>query len=451
MDIQTINTFVRQFPYKRDMEAVRWYPCKFYQISSRTINFYPKNFSKKPLALYFYIPFCKSRCNYCPFYSLIPNEDLIKNYLFFLEKEMNLLKKQFSLEKISISAIWIGGGDPSSIGFGNLFSIIKKIATIFDFTSDCEFTLEMIPGGLKYPELRLLKTNSPINRVSIGVESFHDKYLKMLKRPAGANTKKEILESIEEIKKAGFEISVDLMYRLPGQSIQEWEGDLKIIPEMEIDHALCISLVEIPGTELSTLVTKKKIPTQPSLEIDGLMYFRAKEILGSQGYKHYTVLHFSKPGKESLYISLRWKAPQGYYLGLGPAASSFTGNWVYSNVCNFKEYIEYINQGCLPVKRGAYLDVEEKMARFMVLGVQGFIINKEDFKKEFNKEIDDVYSKKIDFFKKYNLTIDSKKDLHLAAKGEFFVNNLSKAFFTNSQKDANRFQQLAVSAYKLKR
>ncbi|MDD3301546.1 MAG: radical SAM protein [Patescibacteria group bacterium] len=430
-----INNFCDNFPFERDTEPVRCYPCNLKTVDFKDV--YKKFNSIKncePLALYIYIPFCWHKCSYCPFFSFVPNENIINKYLDSLCGELKMLSKIY--KNTSISAVWIGGGTASMIGLERINALTELVSDLFDLKDNCEFTLEGIPGDLNYKQLSWLSKNSKINRISFGVQSFNNKFLKILDRPKGANKKNDIIKSINNVKRAGLDISIDLMYRLPGQTIAEWEEDLKIAVSLGVDHLLIPSFLSISGTKINQMMENNQLPSQPNLKVDGLMYFLAKEFLESKGYIQYTNWHYAKPNKKSIYISLRWFVLQGNYISAGAGSFSCNENWLYCNVHNVKDYITLVGKGELPIHKGIYLDKKEKMARFMVLGLRGLSVKNSNFKNKFGKNIEEIFPEELAFLKKYKLIKNFKDAITLTPKGEYFSNNISKIFYTKNQKGA---------------
>ena len=277
-----------------------------------------KNVEEKRLGIYIHIPFCKNKCEYCDFYSLGGRieESLTDRYLQALAdhlKETGRLAPGYTVD-----TVYFGGGTPSYFGAENLERILDEIHRNFRLSLDAEITLEANPESLTSQMMRKL-IHAGFNRLSIGVQSDDDEMLHKLGRVHNFHQAKL---AMQQARKAGFgNISLDLMYGLPGQTLAQWRDTLTNIVSMRPEHISCYALKLEENTPMWGYRDKLTLPDDDK-QAD--MYLAACEILGEYGYRHYEISNFAKKGKESRHNLKYWNG--GEYLGFGPsAASDFAG------------------------------------------------------------------------------------------------------------------------------
>lgn len=274
-------------------------------------------------SVYVHIPFCSSICSYCDFSKFFYNKEWVNNYLTELEKEIKLKYKNDI-----INTIYIGGGTPSSLTLdelNKLFEIIK----IFKLSNNVEFTFECNIENITKEKLELLFNNG-VNRLSIGIQTFNDKYLKYLNRH---HTKEEAINKINMAKNIGFNnINIDLIYAIPGQTIKELSEDLDIFLSLNIEHISTYSLIIEPNTWLYVHKTNN---TDEDLDYE--MYKLICKKLKSHGYNHYEISNFSKEGYCSKHNLTYWNNLEYYGFGIG--ASGYINGNRYDNTKSFNNYI----------------------------------------------------------------------------------------------------------------
>ena len=316
-------------------------------------------------SVYIHIPFCKHICTYCDFAKVYKDSKWIDSYLNSLDKE---IKSKYMGEVIS--TIYIGGGTPSALDIKDLkklFNIIK----VFKH-KDVEFTFECNVEDISDELLELLKENG-VNRLSIGVETTHDKYLKFLGR---TYTYSDIIKGIDIAKKHFSNISVDLMYAIPGETIEELKKDIEVIKSFDVPHISTYSLILEPHTALYNKVD------YIDEEVDRAMYDLIEKELSS--YNHYEVSNFGKDGFESKHNLVYWNNMEYYGFGLG--AGGYINGIRYLNTRNITDYIN-----------GIYLLEEDKLTKNMmienefILGLRKLNgINKKEFKNKYNIDINSI-------------------------------------------------------------
>ena len=334
----------------------------------------------KKVGIYVHIPFCKQKCKYCDFVSFQCMEDKEEEYFSCLIEEIVDKSKELKNDKISVDTIYIGGGTPSIVKTGYVQGIINTIFDNYKVEKNAEITIEVNPGTVDEEKMRKYYETG-INRISIGLQSANDRLLNMLGR---IHTYREFEKVYCYARKAGFKnINVDLMIGLPNQTMDDVKESLQRIIKKSPEHISVYSLIVEENTKMYDLIETGKLQL-PNEELEREMYWKVKEILESNGYEHYEISNFSKPGYQSKHNSNCWK--QHDYLGFGLAAHSYYDGMRYSNIDNLKQYIDNMKN-----KEAVYNIVfhekqskEDMMKEFMLLGlrkIDGVKIS--DFKEKF--------------------------------------------------------------------
>jgi len=288
--------------------------------------------------IYIHIPFCKSICNYCDFYSVI-DEGNHKRFINAVIKEAKLRKDYLSGE--SISTIYFGGGTPSVLRLNELNNILVSIYELFDVEKDCEITIELNPDDVNFGWLSGLR-KAGFNRLSYGIQSWNDNILKMLNR---RHNSAQAAKAIEDSERAGFEnISVDLIYGIPGYGSENWERDLNITLRYNIKHLSAYHLTIESGTLFSKMKKEgrlKEIDEEESNNQFNLLI----EKTASAGFIQYEISNFAKDGWFSRHNSNYWK--QVMYLGVGPSAHSFNKISRQWNISHIEKYISALESNKL--------------------------------------------------------------------------------------------------------
>ncbi len=282
--------------------------------------------------IYIHIPYCKQKCHYCNFYSFASTRyrDIFVESLL---KEITLRKDYLTNEKIN--TIYFGGGTPSTLNISEINDILKHLYNTFDINEDIEITLEANPDDMDKEKLSDLKNYTDVNRLSMGVQSFFDDDLVYLNR---VHNSQNAIKSIELAKQAGFEnMTIDLIYGIPGLTEKKWRQNLKTFFDFNINHLSSYSLTVEPKTALNTLINKKKIA--PVVEEESIKHFDILlEETEKNNFIHYEISNFAHEGYYSKHNSIYWMG--AHYAGFGPSAHSFNGKTRQWNVANMKQYIE---------------------------------------------------------------------------------------------------------------
>lgn len=286
--------------------------------------------------IYIHIPFCKQRCNYCAFYSSTLY-NLREEYTDALCKELRMRRDYVSDD--TIGTIYFGGGTPSTLAIEQLKKICDTIYSYYPVSESPEITIECNPDDLTPEFLSQLRT-LPFNRISMGVQSFNDTQLKRLGR---RHTAESARQAIMNARNAGYSnISIDLMFALPGSTAEEWQHDLDSAIAQKPDHISAYNLMYEEGTPLYRALQRgdfEELGEDENVEQFGMLI----KTLKGAGYRHYEISNFAISGKESLHNSSYWNDTS--YIGCGAAAHSYNGTSREWNIADIKAYIEGINSG----------------------------------------------------------------------------------------------------------
>ena len=360
------------------------------------------------ISLYIHIPFCRSKCSYCDFYSIVGKKELIKAYLKGLEKE---LKNYYGRYKLK--TVYIGGGTPSILEIEDLKFLFKAIRENFEIEKnyEVEITIEANPESLREDFIIELK-NLGVNRLSLGVQTFNDRALKLAGRIADA---KIIEDKIRLIKKLNFENwSADLIYGLPFQNLKVFENDLERIIDYGPKHISVYNLTIEKGTPFYKIYVKES-SIFPSEEECVEMYKLANYKLEKAGFIRYEISNFSKEGYECRHNLTYWNYED--YIGAGASAVSSIKNKRYKNFADVEKYIKFINKNKLPISYIEKLSPKKRIKEFIMLKLRlskglNLLELKEKFNFDLLKERKDIIEKFIklkylNFEKNYlSLTLD---------------------------------------------
>lgn len=291
--------------------------------------------------IYIHIPFCKSRCIYCGFYSTTLL-DLRKKYINAVCREMELRKNYI---REPFSTIYLGGGTPSLLDEAELTKLFLYINNVYDVDRNAEITMECNPDDIT-PEFTNMLSRLPINRVSMGAQTFADSRLRLLHRRHNSD---EVKHAVKLLREAGIKnISIDLMFGFPDESLSQWKEDISAAMALNVEHISAYSLMYEEDTPLWKMLDTGKVK-EIDEELSLTMFKELVCQLTDAGYEHYEISNFARPGYRSRHNSSYWH--QVPYIGLGAAAHSFDLNSRQWNVADLKLYIEEINNGIIPMER----------------------------------------------------------------------------------------------------
>jgi oxygen-independent coproporphyrinogen-3 oxidase len=396
-----------------------------------------KPISDKAAGLYIHIPFCLRKCPYCDFYS-ITDLSLKSRFLEALLREMQLV----FAEGLCFDTLYIGGGTPSIYESGEIGQIITSALNNFDFLPDPETTIEVNPGTVAIEKLEGYRQVG-INRINIGVQSFHQKNLDFLGR---VHTAKEAQRVIEDAYRAEFEnVGLDLIYGLPGQSQKEWRRDLAAATGYRPAHLACYLLTYEKGTPLQKSLAQGRF-YQLAEDRVRVLFDTTIKFLEVHGYSQYEISNFARieeagtrqdgATNTSRHNLKYWTfAP---YIGLGPSAHSYIDPRRSWNVSSVDRYIEAVESGRLPVAAEEMLSREQQMIEAIYLGLRmtgG--IDLAAFKKKFRIDFIDAFKELISDLKKSNYIAVSKGHCALTRQARAFLDRISSMFVISDFKSGS--------------
>ncbi len=378
--------------------------------------------TKRTIGFYIHIPFCKLKCFYCDFNSYTNfNEDEISDYFMALKKEIDLYS--VVLKNYAIKTIFIGGGTPSLVNENHIAEVLSYCRNKFNIIDEAEITIETNPGTLNKSKLLKFK-ESGINRLSIGLQAWQNSLLKSIGR---IHNNEEFYKNILDSKQIGFNnINVDLIFGIPGQTLDDWNETLDRVVELGVTHISAYSLKVEENTKFGDLFEKGKL-TLIDDEIDREMYYKTIEKLGNNNLEQYEISNFSKKNFECKHNLIYWMAEE--YIGLGAGAHSYFKSKRYNNPLNPGEYIKEIMKERLPCCNIEILDEKDKMSEYMFLGlrlIKGIIIK--EFYYKFGKNIFDVYNSELQKLINKNLIFIENDYIKLTTNGLDFANEVFMEF-----------------------
>ena len=413
-----------------------------------------------PIAIYVHIPFCETKCPYCDFNTYAKIEPLMPAYVAALGREITLWGD--ALGSPPVSTVFFGGGTPSYLPADDLGALVESIRGAFDVSADAEVTLEANPGDLTHAKLaRYLELG--VNRLSIGVQSLDDGMLELLGR---RHTSRQAIEAYKKAVRAGFEnISIDLMYGLPHQGLDQWAETLEGAAKLGPQHVSMYCLTLEGGTPMQKWVASGRLPeSDPDLAAD--MYLKAEQEFAAQGYRHYEISNWARPGRESLHNLTYWRNQP--YLGVGPGAHSYLAGHRFSVLKSPAEYVRRLKgdrghsgleslpprrgkvrmgvnsvplqPGPLPEGHGPWaqvpvvetveaIDRRLEMGETMMLGLRldtgvGF----EEFVRRFGAPLDQEYADAIGELESAGLLERTEASLRLTGRGRLLGNEVFSRF-----------------------
>lgn len=369
------------------------------------------------ISLYIHIPFCVRKCYYCDFVSYPVDKSSVEKYVDALVGEMELNRGY------KLKTIYMGGGTPTCIACKYLDKIFSGIYRYFSVEDCKEITVEANPGTLSRDKLVVLKELG-VNRLSIGLQSWHDKELTRLGR---IHRKKDFVNNYIEARKTGFEnISVDLMFSIPDQTVDSWMTTLRETVSLQPEHISCYSLKIEEGTLFYDMFKEGKLE-ETDHETDREMYHRAVEYLGENGYERYEISNFALKDCRCIHNMTYWN--NQFYLGLGVAAHSFLNNSRIWNVSGVGEYCQLVNEDQKPVEGSEHITRDTEIFETIFLKLrtsQG--INFDEFRNRFGVDMRDIYEQQLYKLEQQGLIRMEKDAFHLTLYGIDVSNRVFEEF-----------------------
>lgn len=369
--------------------------------------------------LYIHIPFCKQACHYCDFHfstSLGKKEAMITA----LKKELELRKEEFATE--NVETIYFGGGTPSVLELDEIYDLISTVYKHYKVVDTPEITLEANPDDLSLRKIQAL-AKSPINRLSIGIQSFFDTDLKLMNRAHSAD---EASESLKNAVRYFDNISIDLIYGMPDMTLDRWKKNIEKALSYGVPHISSYALTIEPKTALANFVDKGSIrPASDELaqEHFHLLY----ETLLQEGFICYEISNFGKPGYFSQNNSAYWQ--QKKYVGIGPSAHSFDGIRRGWNISNNPKYIKALEKGELPMETET-LSTKDKYNEYVMTGLRTIWgVDVTRIQKEYGEKFKDYLLMQSKKFREEGLLVLEENVLSTTKKGKFLADGIAADLF----------------------
>lgn len=369
--------------------------------------------------IYIHIPFCRKRCHYCDFFK---STDLTRKsrLLPALEEELRARSSEFGQELVE--TIYLGGGTPSVLLIDELKSQLHTIATFYQVSPEAEITMEANPDDLSQAKLTVLR-EAGFNRLSMGVQSFSESDLKLMNRRHGVM---QAIQSVKWAKSAGFSnLSIDLIYGLPNQNLEEWERNVRIAVELDVQHISAYHLTYHEGTVFYDRLKEgilKELPDELSLQQFEMLI----KILTEAGFEHYEISNFCKPGLYSKHNSSYWKNRK--YLGIGPSAHSFdliSRRW---NVSSIEEYIEGVGNG-KSYWESEILTEQDRYNDFIITGLRTtWGVSETDVRSNFSEKYATHFQEMKKKYVETDLLLSNSDNISLTRSGMFVSDQIMADF-----------------------
>ncbi|MFD2514094.1 radical SAM family heme chaperone HemW [Pontibacter locisalis] len=370
--------------------------------------------------IYLHIPFCKQACHYCDFH-FSTSMGLKEQTVQAIARELEL--RQAYLQGQPVESIYFGGGTPSLLNQTELQLLLETVNRLFIVSADVEITLEANPDDLTPAKLQMLK-EAGVNRLSIGLQSFHEPHLQLMNRAHNAT---ESLQCVKDAQAAGFDnITVDLIYGIPAPDHSVWHNDLKKLFSLGVQHVSCYALTIEPDTALGRWSKKGKF-TPSEDEFTAQQFEILLEQMHRNEFVQYEISNFCLPGYESRHNSNYWRGI--HYLGVGPSAHSFNGPSRQFNVAHNKKYVDAIQQGKLPFELEE-LTLAEQANDYLLTSLRtiwGCDLNR--IREEYDYDIALLHMEYLRGLEEKELATVKDNVLHLTDKGKLLADQITLDLF----------------------
>ena len=370
----------------------------------------------KPTSAYVHIPFCTQICYYCDFSKVFIKNQPVDSYLEHLIEEYD----SYDIKKLR--TLYIGGGTPTALSASQLAFLLEKLTDKLDLSYLEELTIEANPGDLDQEKIAVLKA-SPVNRVSLGVQTFNDRMLKQIGR---SHSEKDIYENIANLKKAGFDnISIDLIYALPKQTMEDVKTNVAKAIALDIPHMSLYSLILENHTVFMNRMRRGKLPL-PKEDLEAEMFDYIIAELEKAGFEHYEISNFSKPGFESRHNLMYWDNAE--YYGIGAGASGYVDGVRYKNHGPIRHYLQAVEAGNARVQE-EMLTLKEKMEEEMFLGLRKKSgVSKKRFEEKFGISFEDQYGAVVSDLTDQGLLVPDRDIVRMTKQGLFLGDTVAEKF-----------------------
>lgn len=363
--------------------------------------------------LYIHIPFCIRKCYYCDFVSYPGSPPETRQaYLAALEQEMALYRQLLPVQDLQLETLYLGGGTPTCLSTQELRRVLQASRLFFHWLPGIEVTVEANPGTIDREKMEMLKEEG-VNRLSVGAQSFHPAELRRMGRIHGVD---EIRDTVRLARESGINnISLDLIYGLPEQTLKDWQQTLEEALALAPEHLSAYGLNIEPGTPWGDMETAGRLAPAGE-DTARAMYDEVRNRCAGRGYQHYEISNFAKPGYECRHNLRYWLMEP--YLGLGAAASSCYRSRRWTNVHDLNDYTTLVSRGQAPVAEEIYLDRQSRMAETVFLGLRTLKgVSLAAFQAEFGAALTEIFPAEVEKLLKEKLVIIEDEHLRLTSFG----------------------------------
>ena len=345
--------------------------------------------AENSLGLYIHIPFCRSKCDYCDFYSLPGREDTMDDYLTALSAHIS--ESAPLVRDHLVDTVYFGGGTPSYFGAKRLIDLLKLLRKKFHVRPDAEITLEANPDSVDVKSLTALR-RAGFNRLSLGMQSADDEELAALHRP---HTFQQVQDAVAAARKAKLKnLSLDLIFGLPGQTLEKWQRSLEAAIALEPEHLSCYGLTLEGNTPLARKVAEGLRVPDDDAQAD--CYLWTVERLEQAGFHQYEISNFAKPGRQSRHNMKYWMGRE--YLGFGPGAHSNIGSRRYAFIRNLDGYIRGVTEGTPLLSELEEIPDRERSEEYLMLRLRtSYGIEEWEYRREYFKNFDPLAAKLAEY------------------------------------------------------
>ena len=403
---------------RRLAEYYRWYPKSLIPFNPSSFDT-PESIIK---GIYIHIPYCAQICRFCPYNKLKTKSSDYDVYVDTLLKELELYQQQVGGSNLEY--VYFGGGTPSVLSINHIGLILEQVNARFGINPATEISFEAHPTHLNKDYIADLNRIG-VTRISTGIQSFNGSQLKVI---GATHEERDSFAACRILSDNVNNWGIDLLYRCQGQSIKDWESELKTCLEFNIKHISCYTLY-LPDSS-----------SQPSSEDDVEMATLAYEYLHSKGFDHYAScatggFDFAKDKYIGVYEKNHWEAPQDQYLGIGAGAFGYVGRFLTINHHDLKRHAELINRGSLPILSACETSEDEEKHRYFVLGVKTMEVDLEKYAALFSADPLVDFNEQIALLQKTELIGIRDGKLILTEVGRFYIDQISEVFWSKAQKE----------------
>lgn len=372
--------------------------------------------SNKPTSAYVHIPFCTQICYYCDFSKVFIKNQPVDAYLEALIKEFE------SYDITDLKTLYIGGGTPTSITASQLDYLLSHLQKNLNLETLEEFTIEANPGDLTVEKIDVL-VKSAVNRISLGVQTFDDKHLKQIGR---SHNEAQIYSTISSLKSAGFNnISIDLIYALPGQTMEQVKTNVAKALALDIPHLSLYSLILEHHTVFMNKMRRGKL-NLPTEDLEAEMFEYIISEMEANGFEHYEISNFTKPGFESRHNLMYWNNEE--YFGCGAGASGYLNGIRYRNRVPIQHYLKAVSEGNARLSE-EILTKEEMIEEELFLGLRKKTgVSLERFKEKFGVPLADIYGSVVTDLQNEGLLVKNDSAIRMTKKGLFLGDSIAEKF-----------------------